>query len=172
MSQLVYNIDTTIAVEGNLADTGMRVDVISRVALAPLPCARLLVIDTTASLEDRGVQLPTTDFTGLGTVEGILIWDGGKVKDPVTGFNYEAGDELPVLRSGRVWVLAENASPRGGQAFARFTSGGGGSVLGRIRSNADTGSAAAIPSARFTTTTTGTDELVIVEINLPTTSAV
>ncbi len=174
MSQLDYQIDMTIGVEGGIADTTFGKDTISRVALADLRCARLLVRDATAPLGDRGAKIPTADFAGSGDVLGVLMWDPGKVNDGLISsvkVNFAAGDELPVLRRGRIYVKPEDAVVQGVQAFARFASGGGGTELGRFRSDADTATAAAVPSARWFTSTTAADQVAVLEINLPTTSA-
>lgn len=168
--QTTYEIDMTVGIEGAIADPTFRKDTVSRVALASLPCGKLVVRDGTASLEGKGVKLPDADFTGSGDVEGVLMWDPAREKDAATGNNYRAGDPLPVLRSGRIYVKPEDAVARDAQAFARFAAGTG-SQLGAFRSDADTATAAPVPSARFMQATTAGDQITVLELNLPTTSA-
>lgn len=169
MPQLSYQIDTTIAVEGALADTTTK-DTVSRVSATDLGRGRFVIRDSTAALNDKGVKLPTADFVGSGDQEGVSMFDPTRVPTD-GGLNFAQGTEIPVLRSGRIWVVPEDAVTTGGPVFARFTSGGGGAVLGRFRSDADTASAAQVASGRWMSSTTGADELAILAINLPTTSA-
>lgn len=169
MSQLSYSVNMTIGIEGALVDTNRGKDTVSKVSSADLPCARLLVRD--AAIGDRGAKLPDADFgPSTGVVLGVLMWESAKVADGAAGENYSAGDSLPVLRSGRIWVRAEDIVTQGNNAFARYAAGAGGTELGRFRSDLDTAAAAAVPTARFFTSTTGADELVQLEINLPATT--
>ena len=169
MAQLSYQIDMTVGIEGALADPDMDKYTVSRVALASLPCGKLVVADATASLNGKGVKLPDADFTGSGDVEGVLMWDPARAPQ-ANGNNFAAGDALPVLRKGRIYVKPEDAVARNAQAFARFSAGTG-SQLGAFRSDDDTATAAPVPSARYLSATTAADEITVLEINLPTTAA-
>ncbi len=162
MAQLTYEIDMTQAIEGMLVDNSMQKDTVSRVASSALPCARLLVTDGSTALDGRGAKLPDADWSAnLGAVEGVLMWDPSREKDPVTGNNFAAGVPLPVLRVGRIWVRPTNAVTKGSQAAALFSG-----TPGRF---CETGTAdsADIPGARYDSATTGADELAKLAINLP-----
>ena len=75
MPQLSYQIETTVAIEGSLADTTFSKDTVSRVSLTALPCARLMFQDTTASLDGKGVKLPDSDFTAaIVSAVSALTW--------------------------------------------------------------------------------------------------
>jgi hypothetical protein len=94
--------------------------------------------------------------------QGIVVRD--QTRKNTTG--YETNDAVRVLRRGKIWVQVENAVTADAAAFCRFASGGGGSVLGSFRSDADTATAVAFPTAVFRTSTSGAG-LAQIEINLP-----
>jgi hypothetical protein len=107
----------------------------------------------------------TTEVTG--THHGIVIYDGTREhalgSDPL----YKQFTAAPVLKKGIIWVVTEQAiTTFGPAAFARFAAGAGGSVLGRFRLDADTATAAAVPTGRFVSLA-GAGERVKLEINLP-----
>lgn len=117
---------------------------------------------------DKHVGLPDAsgDVTGY-LIQGVSLLDEGR--DPLragTNGEYLDNEPLPVLRKGTVWMLAEDAVSAGGAVFCRHTAAGA-EELGRVRSDADTSDAVAVPGCVFLTSTSGTDELVLVEVNLP-----
>lgn len=80
---------------------------------------------------------------------------------------HEDEAELPLLRRGRVWVIAEDAvDPSTDSVFVRVSAGAGGSEIGAFRTDADTASAVALAEARWLTSTSGTGELALLEINI------
>lgn len=78
---------------------------------------------------------------------------------------YMPGDTVNVARQGLIWVEAEEALTPGAPVYARFTSGSN-AVIGRIRTDADSASAALVPGARVSeyNSTLG---LALVEVNMP-----
>lgn len=65
------------------------------------------------------------------------------------GGQYEINDPVTLLRRGQIWVPVESSVSELGAVFCRFAAGAGGSALGAIRGDADGGTCAAIPRARF-----------------------
>ena len=101
-------------------------------------------------------------LTGEVTASGV----GFALRDDTKPFNsagYAVGDQIPVLRKGYIYALCETAWTEEGAVFARFTANGGNTVLGKIRNDADTANAVAIPNARFVTSGTAAG-LAIVEV--------
>lgn len=81
---------------------------------------------------------------------------------------YEDGVAVPVLKKGRIWVLAEDAVTSLADAvYLRHTANGAVNVAGRFRTDADTNRADVIANARWKTLTTAINQLAILEINLP-----
>jgi hypothetical protein len=110
-------------------------------------------------VEECGPPTATADVTARPrgfSVRNQLTKPGG----------YELNEAVTLLRRGIIWVQTEGAVSQDGQVFARFAAGAGGSVLGSIRGDADTGTAVAIPGAVFRSTTSGAG-LAQVEINMP-----
>ena len=100
------------------------------------------------------------DFIGITQRRTIV--------DPLTVLGATDGipatDPANVKTSGRIWVHAEVAIALGDGVFFRHTAGGGGSVVGRFRNDADTASADEITTAKWLSTTGGVDELALLEL--------
>lgn len=161
--QLVHATTRTIGREGAIADASDR-DILTRLveASAGLKPGRV-VTQGTAARQTR-VPVLTGEVSGL-VVEGISVYDPGREPGGTNG-EYLQNEPVPVIRRGRVWMIAEDAVAEGTAVFVRFTSTGG-EEDGRVRSDADSGDAVALPTAIFRGTTTTTDQLVQVELNLP-----
>lgn len=177
MPQLNYEIDTPSARRGMLADTGFDKMVISRAAelAAGIP-AGVLVTRLGATDEETQAVIPTS--AGALTddhVLGIVLYDASREPGSNAGDNeYDDTDDMPVLRAGRAWVIAENDVPivAGSQCFVRHTVDTG-SQLGAFRQDVDTASAVAVSNCRFVSvarvvTINGEAQTVaLVEINHP-----
>jgi hypothetical protein len=119
---------------------------------------------------DFPVRAPraSADVTGGGF--GIIVEQFDNVQVPVETAGYSTSlviahnDCMNILREGRCWVVTESAVVARGDVFARFAIGAGGSVLGAIRGDADSASAAQIPRYKFLTSA-GAGALVQVECN-------
>lgn len=123
---------------------------------------KLLVADTTVGKARNAARLPaaSADITGVIAM-GITPFDQSREG----GVDYPANRPTPVLRRGRIWVLAEGAVTRFTQPFIRFASGAGGTELGSFRGDADTATAVAAPYALYLTDAAA-GGLVLVEITL------
>lgn len=78
---------------------------------------------------------------------------------------YPIGRPFGLVRKGRIWVWSEQAVSPTDQVFVRYTASGD-NVVGNVRKDADTATAALLKGARFATITTGAG-LVLLEVNLP-----
>jgi len=123
---------------------------------------KMLTADKTAGLVRNAAKLPVAagDITKPGAM-GIVPWDQSREG----GSDWPAKRPTPVMRRGRVWVMAEGDIARWTHPFIRFAAGAGGSELGSFRGDADTASAAECP---FVIALTDADagSLVFVEISL------
>ena len=79
---------------------------------------------------------------------------------------YDATDGAPVLRRGKIWVMAEEAVDETKPVYLRFIANGAGKLIGYFRTDDDSGKAYLIPNANFRYRTTGAG-LTILEINKP-----
>jgi len=166
MSQTAHTQDPAVAIEGMEADTSLAKERVSALAVEAIPFGHAVAVDGTAENPYTVVLPSTTGEVTDGSMLGVAVADVSIESDGGVGSGYPIDDAVPVLRKGRVWVIAEDAVPAvGTPAFVRFAAGGGGSVLGAFRTDADTASAVAWPGARFMTTTGGVNELAILEIH-------
>ena len=161
MTQTAVSQVPAVAREGMRADSGFG-DVLSRIAEVDIPAGRVVTLGT--DIGEAKLPVATGNITD-GSQLGISLFDASREPHTTTA-EYDATDMIPVLRKGRVWMVAEDAVAEGNSVFVRFTAGGA-EELGRVRSDADTADAVALPGAIFRSTTTGADELVLVEVNLP-----
>lgn len=157
------------------AGTGTLVETTLVAQSAALSVGKYVCLDerrTLGGAEDYAIRAPrqATDITG-GRGLGIVIEEFDLEQLPVTASTYSTSLTLPanqvlnVLHKGRCLVKVEAAVSKGGYAFARFASGAGGSVLGAIRGDADSASAAQIPNGARFLTSADANGLAVVEVN-------
>lgn len=165
MSQTAYSIDPTRALEGQLADISLHRDVVSRLAESAIPFGRYVTRHTAGT--DEQVRLPVLTGEVTGNDGGFAIADVSIEAATVGGFDgqWEANDSVPVLKRGRIFLLPEDAVTKGDPVFVRFTAGGPGQTIGRVRSDIDGGNAVQLPGAFFDEDAAA-DELCIVDVNL------
>jgi hypothetical protein len=108
---------------------------------------------------DYAVRLPraAADITG-GRGLGLLVEQHDIVQLPIeagsayaTALSIPGNDCVNVLHEGRAWAYSESAIVKGAGVYARFASGSGGSVLGVLRGDDDSSTAALIPRAKALT---------------------
>jgi hypothetical protein len=140
--QSSYSQNMSRAVPGMLADGPHQgFDPVSRIAAAGL-APGILVIEgatsMTAESPDASGDIAAT------AVAGVVLWNPGKQPSLAAGeVLYDAGEEVPVLRRGRVWMYTETALSKNAVPFVRYTASGGNTLLGALRNDADTAKAAA-----------------------------
>lgn len=133
----------------------------SRVAEVVIPAGRLVVPGTA----DHQLKLPTS---AAEVAKGF----GVSVLMPLkseSGTDFAVAEAVLYLEDGTMWVWCEENVNDGDQAFVRYASGAGGTVLGRFRKSADTATAAALPSARFVGNFAAAPGLTRVKFDLPAT---
>ncbi|HSN27178.1 MAG TPA: hypothetical protein VLT45_12860 [Kofleriaceae bacterium] len=169
-------VQTTIQQDPNIAYEGMvsesnpfGLDIITKIVqTATGVSAGRFCAQGTA---DNQCVLPgaSTDITGPAAL-GFAIYDPSKPTNwppSATTVAYPQGQACPLLRKGRIWVVTEQAVTPADPVYVRYAAGSF-SVLGRVRKDADTASAAALGTgvAKFCTTQATIGGLVLVEINL------
>ena len=160
MSQTAYQQDPDVALEGQLVDISFAKDIVSGIAEVAITFGRFVHRSLAGAADDRPpvVDVPrlTGEVTG-GTLIGVAMSDV-TLEETVTGWAVD--ETVRIMRSGRVWMLAEDAVTYGAPVFVRFNAGG----EGRVRSDVDGANAVALPGASFRSIA-GAGELVIVEYN-------
>lgn len=153
--QLDYN-DLAPAVLGGLADAGENI-IVSGVSAAVQNFGKGLAYLNTGLIALQAA-------TGF-TFAGVTV-NKNKAKPNSTGIAvYDIGEAISILRSGRIWVNAEEAINPTLAVFLRHTANGG-LVPGDFRTDLDGANADAVPNARWVSTTAAAG-LAILEINLP-----
>jgi hypothetical protein len=165
MSQLSYAIDPTRALEGQIADSTLFRDIVSRLAQADIPFGRFVTRHTAG--DDDQVRLPALTGEVTATGVGFAIVDVSIEAATVGGGDgtWEAEDSVPVMRRGRIVLVPEDDVTAGDPVFVRFTAGGAGETPGRVRSDIDGGDAVQLPGAFFVEDALA-GELCVVDVNL------
>lgn len=91
-----------------------------------------------------GVALPSAGEA----LEGIAVHTHKPPAADGTPSPYITGEVCPVMRHGKIAVLVEDSPVKGDAVFMRVAAGAGGTQLGAFRTDADGGSAEAVPAAR------------------------
>ena len=114
-------------------------EVISRIAAEEITPGHVVVqgAEGTCTRPDA-----TGEVTG-GSVLGIALLDPKRASA-----NYTAGEAVPIVRVGTVYVTTESSATLNAEPFVRFVAGAG-EVEGAVRHNADTSDAVALPGAFF-----------------------
>lgn len=104
MAQTAAAALMTIAIAGMVADDG-DLDYITLVAEEDIPFGRVVELDST------GQKCHLPKLAALGKVGGISVYPTTKTPNSVSAANallnlggYAAGEEVRVLRKGRIWV--------------------------------------------------------------------
>ena len=163
MSQTSVNINMEVGQPGLLADLSTKTSETKAAVTEALPFGRGLVKDTNSG----EVKLPSA---GGDLFVGVALHAHNVEQDPIGSLGvgqYLVGAAVNSLVRGKVWVPVEDvaAIEEDASVFVRHTAGGGGSVLGVFRTEADTASALAVPGARWTGVTG--DGLAVLDLNLP-----
>ena len=141
-----------------------------------IPFGAVVVADERAAVEHSGkisaVRLPrlATDFSGY-KVRGVALADVSRVTLAASPYGgYAAGDALPVLRKGLVWMAVEDIATvaEGGLVYVRHVVSGS-TVLGGIRAADDGGNTEVLTysQARFTGQKNTALAIAVVEWDLP-----
>ena len=165
--QTDYSIDMSAAKVGMLADSALVQDIVSYKnpdAEVKFGClvthgaadGEVVHPDAAAEVTDeklvRGVVVATHELESVENSE-----------DP----GYAAGSVVPVLRKGRIWVESEDAVTQSTSGvYARVLASSPLVQLGAFRASSMTSYAAAVPKAKWRSSTTGAAQLAVLEIDL------
>ena len=156
--QLDYeDMSNVPAVKGALADIALS-DKVGRFAALDVKFGLGL-----ASSAVQGEALVPT-ATGF-KFEGISVQTNKPTLNATGEALYEAGQEITVLKKGRIWVYSEVAVNPSLDVFLRHTDNAT-LLAGDFRTDADTARGDQIANAKWVSTTTAAG-LAMVEINLP-----
>jgi hypothetical protein len=161
MAQTSYSNSYSLGFEGMLADA-KDPDIVSAKnaeASANLHFGRGVRDSANGALNLSATGQPFLGVAVFEQQEAALLTAAGEAVKPKDTFN--------VLRKGRIVVRAEVAVAIGDPVFVRHTVNGGTTAVGRFRNNADTARADQVTAARWVTSTSGADQLAVLEINLP-----
>lgn len=156
---------TSLAPEGNL---GLMTEDFTRYVDTTFPATavklgKMLVVDKTAGKPRGASKLPSlsADITNKYNLYGVTVYDQSREG----GVDWPANRPTPVLRRGRVWVLAESNVARFTPAFVRIVAGAGGTEQGSFRADVDTASAVQCDWAIFITDATA-GSLALLEVSI------
>lgn len=160
--QTSYDLEAPIGIEGQKIEAYPSAVVTGIAEAAAVPVGKLVVFDTAAGRADKAVRVPaaTGDVTGAAVV-GVTMLDPTYPEPP-----YRQYTTLPVMRKGRILLASETTLAKGVHPFVRFAAGAGGTVLGSIRSDADTASAVEAPYLTVITPATTAGGLCVIEVDL------
>jgi len=113
---------------------------------------------------ERGAIVPASAAAVLLAL-GATLYQEMHQPGGAAGEHYGDNELMSVCRKGVVYVRAEGAPTIGADVYVRHASGGGGAVLGAVRVDDDTSSAAKLPGAMFVSAAAG--GMAKVEMNLP-----
>lgn len=165
MSQLAYTQDPAVAIEGMLADLGVR-ELRTAVANEAIAFGLGVTREAGGAADDRPPRAGLPDAAGditSGLFLGIARADVS-IEQAATPIGYATDQEFAFLRKGHIWVNAEPVVALGDPLFIRHAVGAGGTQLGASRNDADTASAAQVPGATFRSATAAVANLAIVEL--------
>jgi len=151
--QVTYPEVMAVGKEGFIAESRINAQIMSGNAGGAIPPGRFVKVTSS------GVAGAVTPIVDLPTLTAHVTGDlsfGFTLQDPsaasTTGENpgYVQYDQIPILREGVMWAISEDAVATWGlPVFVRFTAGGAGQTVGRVRTDADTAKAVALPGATF-----------------------
>lgn len=135
--QTTFTIDPAIGTPGQMYDSGAFHDVVTLIATEAIPFG--------AAVKINGMYCSLPAASGDVTGElGVALKDGSKPAPgaftPTLG-GFSAGDPVPVMKTGRVWIATETGLANGAAPFVRYAAGAGGTQKGAWRNDADTATA-------------------------------
>ncbi len=164
--QTTYPLDLAVAFEGLQGDGFHNVfrHTATNIAAESFFGRACLLVD------DEGDEFVQPTGTA-GTFMGILQHTHAVAEDELVSATAGLPANQPgaVMRSGRIWVVAEDvvSDISVGVFYRHANAGAAPEFLGRFRTDADTADATVIPEARWVRTTSAVGELTQIEINLP-----
>lgn len=164
--QTSYSINQSAGRPGAIADSAMVQDIETYKNPAGIVLFGHLVVRG-ADTESIIPPAAAASITDEKLVRGIVV-ASHEMESNRDGLlpNYVANSVVPVMRKGRIWVQSESAITEGTSTVnARFAVGAG-SRLGALRGAADSTFTAVVPKAKWKSSTGGTEQLAVLEIDL------
>jgi hypothetical protein len=140
-----YGLDRPIGIHGQRIEGYSSALATGRALTVPIQVGTLAIYDTAVQAEPRAIVAPASelDVTTLEAVVGLVMWDATYPEPP-----FRINALVPVMRRGRLAIVAETALAAGTNPFVRFTVGSPGTLLGALRNDDDAGNAVAAPYLR------------------------
>lgn len=110
---------------------------------------------------DDKCKAPTSASEVQDTGFGFVVFDAASAPADGATADYDAGQTVPVMSWGRMWVQSEEAMAIGDAVYVRYSANGGNTVLGKIRNDADTSHCALLSGARVIQASTSTNPALI-----------
>lgn len=165
--QLSYTIDQASALVGQIADSQMVKDIESKINAAAE--VKFGCVVTRGASPDEIVHPDAAgEITDEKLVRGIVVAAHEcESKSDGAAPGYVAKSVVPVMRKGRIWVLAEDTITEGTSTVnCRLAANGSNTQLGALRGASDTSFTAVLPKSKWKTSTTGNGQLAVLEIDL------
>lgn len=142
--QTTYTTTHEPGFEGAVVD-GQLKNIMSAVAAAAIPFGRFV----TRGAVGGTAELPNSSADVTSGLLGVAIRTQHDVANASDVLQYEDEKDVSILDFGVVYMRTEDAVSDGDDVFVRFASGGGGTALGSVRSDADSITAIAAPGCKF-----------------------
>jgi hypothetical protein len=137
MTQTAYTTAPADGVVGQIVRGGIHPVTVSRIANGAVRPGQYVVFN------DVDCNHPSAAPVA-GNKGGIALRKAYGQSDGV----YADNEPVDILVQGEVWCAFENAITAQQDVFVRYASGGGGTQLGALRTNADTSTAASVTGVR------------------------
>ncbi len=161
MSQLDYTIDQAVGFEGELADLSIK-DIETGIAEGEVFIGKMVCVGT--ALNQVKHPAAATDITDMKLLKGLVIHHHAVEAKTAANYSYLDKSSVNVGRKVRAWVLAKTAVNAKTSSVHCYFSGA--VQKGTLGGSTVAGETAIVPHARWKTSTTGADQLAIVEIDL------
>lgn len=162
--QLDYTINQAVAILGQIADSSKIKDVESY----KNPAAAVFygrVVTRGAASDEVVHPAAGAGITDEKLVRGIVV-AAHEVESKQDGAapSYAQNSVVPVMRKGRIWVNAITAVTEGTSTVNVYFQGAG--PIGGLRATADASDTAVLPKSKWKSSTTGANQLALLEIDL------
>lgn len=160
--QTEYSINQAAGLPGQIADSAIVKDIITGInSTGKAYFGR--VVTKGASTDEIVHPDLAAEVTNEKLVRGIIVasHEIESVRDNDAP-HYPQGHACPIMRKGRVWVESETAVSEGtSDVYVRVAGN-----LGKFTSTSDTTNTAVLPKAKWKSSTSGANQLAVVEIDL------
>lgn len=160
--QTTYSINQAAGLPGQIADSSIVQDIVTGInSTAKAYFGR--VVTKGASTDEIVHPSVNTGVTNEKVVRGIVVASHEiESKNDGDAPHYSIGSVCPVMRKGRIWVESESAVSEGtSDVYVRVAGN-----LGKFTTTSDTTNTAVLPKSKWKSSTSGANQLAVVEIDL------